>query len=108
LEASNLPLLTSDRPLHQLHGLGDPDILITLPIGPRRLFVAARRLETLRRLTQASPRKLVMERNRVTVGLARRYVWAADRAQTAFIAQGMGAVSAPSLGEQLSRQTSHM
>lgn len=42
LEGSRFSLLTSDRPLDRPFGLGDPEAFIALPIGPKRLFFAAR------------------------------------------------------------------
>lgn len=98
---ARLDLLASDRPVEQVHGLGDPRAFLTVPIGPRRLFVAARERATIDRIALTSPTELVRKRNRVTVCYARDFVWAADRAQAVFVAKHFASITAPTLGERL-------
>lgn len=106
VRASNLALLTSDRAVDQVLGLGDAKAFLTLPLGPNKLFIAANRKSIIEGLAAAKARDLVMHRNRSTVKLARDYVWAQDRAQSDFIRRFMGAVPVPTLGERLAADRS--
>lgn len=101
LRNARLDLLTSDRPVEQVYGLGDQRSFLTVPIGPRRLFVAARRRATIDAIARASPTDVVRKRNRATVCYARAFVWAADRSQAPFIAKHFASVPASTLGERL-------
>lgn len=103
LSASSLPLLASDRGASPYLGLGDIRAFITLPIGPKRLFVAAHRKEVIENLSRARARNIVMSVNRTSVCLAREYVWASDRSQTSFVRSKFGSVHAPTLGERLAQ-----
>ena len=101
LERSNIALLTSDHAVDRVLGLKEPRAFITLPIGPKRLFIAANGGRTIDALAARNPRDVVMHRNRTTVKCARDYVWAQDRAQAAFIGANMGAVPVRRLSERL-------
>ena len=103
LKGSNLHLLTSDRPVEQVRGLESSEAFITLPIGPTRLFVAANKPETILRIRSLHPRDIVRVRNRLTVELAREFVWATGREQARFIRENFGKNTheIPTLGERL-------
>jgi hypothetical protein len=101
LTASRHALMTSDRAIDQIEGLGHPDTLLTVPIGPKRLFIATRRRAIIERIKKASPTDVVRRRNYASVSYARNFVWATDRGQTAFIEKRMGSVAVPTLGERL-------
>lgn len=101
LERSNIALLTSDHGVEQVLGLKERRAFITLPIGPKRLFIAANERRTIDTLAAQNPRDVVMHRNRTTVKCARDYVWAQDRTQAAFIGANMGAVPVRRLSERL-------
>ena len=101
LERSNIALLTSDHAVEQVLGLKERRAFITLPIGPKRLFIAANERRTIDALAAQNPRDVVMHRNRTTVKCARDYVWAQDRTQAAFIGANMGAVPVRRLSERL-------
>jgi hypothetical protein len=101
LERSNIALLTSDHAVDRVLGLKEACAFITLPIGPKRLFIAANERRTIDALAARNPRDVVMHRNRTTVKCARDYVWAQDRAQAAFIGANMGAVPVSRLSERL-------
>lgn len=101
LERSNVALLTSDHAVDQVLGLKEPRAFITLPIGPKRLFIAANERRTIDALAAQNPRDVVMHRNRTTVKCARDYVWAEDRSQAAFIGTNMGSVPVRRLSERL-------
>jgi hypothetical protein len=106
LERSNVTLLTSDHAVEQALGLRDPRAFITLPVGPKRLFIAANTRRTIDALAAQNPRDVVMHRNRTTVKCARDYVWAQDRTQAAFIGAHMGSVSVRRLSERLAADAS--
>lgn len=101
LERSNVALLTSDHAVDQVLGLKEPRAFITLPIGPKRLFIAANERRTIDALATRTARDVVMHRNRTTVKCAREYVWAQDRAQAGFIGDNMGSVPVRRLSERL-------
>lgn len=105
LTPSNLDLVTSDRAVERVWPLGRPAAFITLPIGPKRLFVAANQESTIRRLGSHKPREVVRLRNGTTIRLAREFVWARDRSQASFIRSTFGAArDVPTLGERLAAQ----
>jgi len=94
VSAASRRLLTSDRPadLDRLN-LRTTDGAIMMPISPTKLFVAfngPQRLPYLRELNSRRPQEIVGLANRRTVERARRYVWAQDSSQQAFIGKHMG------------------
>jgi hypothetical protein len=89
LSAAPHRLLTSDRPV-QFFNLKEPNGLVSMPIGPTKLFVAANEESTFDKLRRVPPRKVVSEVNTYVVSRARRFVWAQDRSQDRFIANKMG------------------
>jgi len=101
LDDARVDLLTSDRPVEQVLGLGDPKSFLTVPIGPQRLFIAARQRSTIDAILRASPTDVVRRRNRATVCHARNFVWAIDRSQATFVAKHFASLPVPTLGERL-------
>lgn len=75
LSASGLEFFLSDRPTIRTNALAHDDGHIALPISPRLLFVAATRIETIRAVVSANPRKTVRECNSQIVGSAVRYTY---------------------------------
>jgi hypothetical protein len=69
--------------------LREPEGVAYLPIGPMKMFVAANNLRTLQVLRSIPPRELVHNHNRFSVGRARRFVWAHDESQSAFVEKHM-------------------
>jgi hypothetical protein len=104
LTGSRHDLLASDRAVDQIEGLGHPDTILTVPLGPKRLFVATRRRAIIDRIKRASPTDVVRRRNLPTVCCARSFVWGRDRSQQPYIEKRMGTVHAPTLGERLARR----
>jgi hypothetical protein len=104
LDDARLDLLTSDRPVEQVLGLGNPKSFLSVPIGPKRLFLAARKRSTIDAIARASPTEIVRRRNRATVCYAREFVWATDRSQAIFIAKHLASVPSQTLGERLARR----
>jgi hypothetical protein len=101
LAGSDIALMTSDAAARQWLGLSDPRALIVLPIGPKRLFVAANTASSLTNLACAHQRNLVKQTNLATVALARDFVWASGRSQEGFVRKRLGSVTAPTLGQRL-------
>jgi hypothetical protein len=89
LSKSSYTLLTSDRPV-SLEKPKDRRGLITMPISPTKLFVAVNDPLMLNQLRGVRPRDTAQWSNRLTVERARRYVWAQDSSQQAFIGRHMG------------------
>lgn len=76
-------LLTSDRPVVMTNGLIHQHSHIALPIGPRRLFVAAQSVDVLRQiLTQNS---LIERLNDIVVRQAEEFVFGSDSSHLAFV-----------------------
>ncbi len=89
LSASEVPLLTSDRPLVFI-ALEDPKAYMALPIGPHDLFVAARDDRFLRALAAGDPTAIARQMNKDVVSLARQFVWGVDDAQLDFVRTYIG------------------
>lgn len=104
LDDSNLELLTSDRAVEQTLGLSNPKAFITLPIAPRRLFIAANERETIEHIGSVPHRRVVQLRNSSTVAFAREFVWSTNRVQTKYISDNLGRTNIPTLGERLAAQ----
>ncbi|WGD53175.1 hypothetical protein QA641_04370 [Bradyrhizobium sp. CB1650] len=80
--------LLSDRAV-AFANLTNADGSAYLPISPTMLFVAVNTPNRLERLRALSPRDIVHNSNRFLVGRVRRFVWAHDRSQDAFVAKHM-------------------
>jgi hypothetical protein len=87
-------LLTSDRPL-VLFNLGGRDGSLFLPIGPRKLFVAANTDKVLSEFSKGNPIEVVSKVNAIIVSRARRYVYARDDWQKDFIKRTMSTKMEP-------------
>jgi hypothetical protein len=90
IDVSSSPhrFLLTDRPV-VFANLNNPDGVVYLPIGPAKLFIAVNTPDRLQRLRALPPRELVHNSNRFIVSRARRFVWAHDQSQTAFIEKHM-------------------
>jgi hypothetical protein len=84
LNQSDTFLLTSDRPI-EMPWLGSPDAHIALPIGPRRLFLAARKGDFLLQLLRNKHTDIARQLNKTVVTQAREYVWGFSEAEHAFV-----------------------
>ncbi len=71
-------LLTSDRPLRRDYPLRSRNSLITLPIGPKAVFLAARSSEVINRVFRDGETEFVRKNNRLLVRQARKYAFAFD------------------------------
>lgn len=84
LSAAGVPLLTSDRPV-EISRLKDKKGIVSIPISPALLFVAANIPQTLQSIARTRPRKVAKSVNRYVVLRARRFVYAPDKSQEPFI-----------------------
>jgi uncharacterized protein DUF4238 len=80
--------LLSDRAV-VFANLTNADGVTYLPISPTKMFVAVNVPDRLQRLRNLPPREIVHNSNRFIVGRARRFVWAHDQSQRAFVEKHM-------------------
>nr|WP_280952640.1 DUF4238 domain-containing protein [Neorhizobium alkalisoli] len=80
-------LLTSDRPVRLEFPLRSEKSFLTLPIGPRLLFLAAKSLRGLNRLLNSDLRVLVERNNRKVVRQARQFAFAADDSERNWVSK---------------------
>jgi hypothetical protein len=88
LSRSEIPLLTSDRPIAFV-ALSDPNAYIALPIGPHDLFVAAFDDRFSRPRIDATD--IAWQMNKDVVSNGREFVWGADDSQIDFVRTYIGA-----------------
>ncbi|WP_421612011.1 DUF4238 domain-containing protein [Agrobacterium tumefaciens] len=88
-------LLTSDRPVRLEFPLRSEKSFLTLPIGPRRLFVAAKSPRGLDQLLHGDPRVLVGRNNRRVVRQARQFVFAADDSERDWVSKHLAKEAQP-------------
>jgi len=86
-------LLTSDRPIVMSNGLGHRDGHMVFPLGPRKLFLAARTPEVTRRII-ARP-DLVAATNNAVARQACQYVYGTDDTQLVFVEKRLRRRDAP-------------
>ena len=79
-------LLIADRPCIFTTGLDDPDLIIILPLGPRKAFMATKNDHTSDILKQQRPKDLLIRINESSLGQAQKYIWALDDSPRRFIA----------------------
>jgi hypothetical protein len=84
LSRAGISLLTSDRPV-EISRLKEKNGIISIPISPTRLFIAANNPETLKSIQRSDPKKVVKSVNKFLTSRARRFVYAPDEKQTPFI-----------------------
>ncbi len=87
------PLLTSDRPLVMTDGLENPNSHLVIPISPNSIFLAARTVDTMRRLDATCRREALRMGERLNDLITRqshRFVWGNTGSQVRFIAKRLG------------------
>jgi hypothetical protein len=70
--------MTSDRPVRREYPLRSRRAFITMPLGPKCIFLASKTSEGLARLMKRPEPHLVSENNKVLVRQARQFVFAYD------------------------------
>lgn len=89
--AESFEFLISDAALQQsTAGIFSAQGFMTLPIAPRKLFVAATRASVVESIAALRPRDLIARHNRAVVRRASIFVGATDRSQEAFIKANFG------------------
>jgi hypothetical protein len=83
-------LLTSDRPLMMTGGMAQPNFRLAMPMGPRRLFIAANEPKQAQELADQDHDKLVSMMNDNVSAQARRFVWGVDASQLRFVERRLG------------------
>jgi len=68
-------LLTSDRPIIMTNGIGRAEAHVAVPIGPRKLFLAANKQETIDWIIALSPSDVIMQVNTMVVMQAEKFVY---------------------------------
>jgi Protein of unknown function (DUF4238) len=86
---SGYPFLTSDWPVEL--SLGAPVPMVSIPLGPRKLFVATDSVRRLEEIRRSDPFKLTRTVNEYVVKNGRRYVFSHDESQASFILKNMSA-----------------
>ncbi|MCJ8139577.1 DUF4238 domain-containing protein [Falsirhodobacter halotolerans] len=99
ISGADFDFLTSDRPIIRTNGLLVEGGHLALPIGPRRLFVAARDKAALRPILAMSHRQLVRECNRQVCDYAVRFVYGADDSQLDFVSKHQATKDQPRLAQ---------
>ncbi len=88
VSAAPFRLLTSDRPV-EMFKIKEPNGVLSIPLSPTKVFVAANDEATFDKLRGATPERLVRDINSFVVSRARRFVWAQDESQERFISNRM-------------------
>jgi Protein of unknown function (DUF4238) len=96
IDVSNSPFrfLMSDRPV-EICQLKEPAGFVSIPISPTKLFVAVNQEQSIRNLGKRKPEEIVRHVNLFVATRARRFVWANDESQTAFIREHISAAMEP-------------
>ncbi|UYQ73553.1 DUF4238 domain-containing protein [Pelagibacterium flavum] len=97
-------LLTSDRPIIRTNGLMAENGHLALPIGPRKLFLAAKDVETVDRISSIPTAELVTEANRQVVEFAVRFVYGTDDRQLRFVQNRMATKEQPRIVSGLNKR----
>jgi len=84
------PLLTSDRPVIMTNGLMSDHAHLVVPIGPRRLFIATRTMETFGSFKQRHPKEFAKAINDRICLQARKFVYGSDKRQLRFVSNRLG------------------
>lgn len=87
---SSQPLLTSDRPLWMAGPIAEPSSFMFMPIGPRRLFIAANDPARAHMLAQKDHDDLAMAMNERVAAQAVRFVWGIDNTQLSLVERLLG------------------
>lgn len=78
-------LLLADHPCIFTKGIDDPDLVIALPIGPRKAFMATMTDRVATIMRRQCPKDLLMRMNESSLGQARVRIYARDTSPRRFI-----------------------
>ncbi|KQX40406.1 hypothetical protein ASD04_07205 [Devosia sp. Root436] len=91
------PLLTSDRPIIRTNGFHAQNGHLAMPIGPHKLFIAAKDQAALRLMRSIAPGQMVREVNRQITDYAVKYVYGEDDRQLDFVQKHFATKKQPRL-----------
>ena len=100
-------MFTSDRPIIRTNGLMADGGHLAIPIGPRRLFVAAKDQNALDRILALPINNLVAQVNESVVSHAIRFVYGRYDGGLRFVEKHMGGRSEPRLMESVLKPDRH-
>ena len=89
---SSRTLLTGDRPIIMTNGIDKPDLHLAIPIGPRKLFLAAHTVEWSNAIRRDKADNVIAFVNDKIVRQARRFCVGTDDKQLRFFANRFGAM----------------
>jgi hypothetical protein len=87
---SSHTFLTGDRPIIMTNGMIRPDAHLAIPIGPRKLFIAARTIDLVNELKRENADNVVTSINDRIVRQARRFCLGVDDSYRAFFGERFG------------------
>ncbi|MFZ2104492.1 MAG: DUF4238 domain-containing protein [Roseiarcus sp.] len=94
-------LLTGDRPIIMTNGMVNPDSHLSIPIGPKKLFVAATRPEFLDFIQSQSADEIASLNNDLIVRQARRFCIGVDDSHLELFSERFGEMRASSAVEEV-------
>lgn len=95
------PLFSSDRPVLKYGGLDDAGCHIMVPLGPKRVFWAAKSRQMADTIAIQSPATLARFVNEQTVRRAVKFVYAMSDSRLAYVQENMGVEPDPSPAEMI-------
>ena len=78
-------LLLSDRPYIFTSGIDDPDLVVALPLGPKKVFMATKSDRVANIIRHLHPKDLLMRINESSLNQAQKRIYALDRSPHRFI-----------------------
>lgn len=90
LDVPSDTLFTSDRPIIRTNGLTGSRSHLVLPVGQRKLFVAANSENFIEAIGRRSHRQLMLECNRRVVGSAVKFVYSKSEDRREFVLKHFG------------------
>jgi hypothetical protein len=90
-------LLLADQPCIFTAGIDDPDLMIALPLGPRKAFMATKSDHVATIMRRQRPKDLLMRLNESSLNQARARLYARDASPRRFISNRL-------TGRQLGRR----
>ncbi len=87
------PLLTSDRPYAMTNGLDKPTGHLVMPISPNSIFMAARTMDTMRRLEAECKRedlRMGEKLNDIVTRQSHKFAWGNTAMQISFVTKRLG------------------
>ena len=87
---SSYTFLTGDRPIIMTNGMVQPGAHLAIPIGPRKMFIAAPTIDFANELMQENANNVVTRVNDKIVRQARQFCIGSDNSHKAFFARRFG------------------